>query len=90
MDKKYDYLKYTPTLPGKIAIGIATPSAIIGIIAVFFHKLPGCFSCIFPGFCGFCPKPLHKIQRCSRMMLSEKLALQEGSLQRGAVRRLLI
>ena len=25
MDKKYDYLKYTPTLPGKIAIGIATP-----------------------------------------------------------------
>lgn len=35
MDKKYDYLKYTPTLPGKIAIGIATPSAIIGIIAVF-------------------------------------------------------
>lgn len=36
MDKKYDYLKYTPTLLGKIAIGIATPSAIIGIIAVFF------------------------------------------------------
>ncbi|MBP7969417.1 MAG: hypothetical protein KAZ10_00270, partial [Faecalibacterium sp.] len=63
---------------------------ILGIIAVFFHKLPRCFSCIFPGFCGFCPKPLHKIQRCSRMMLSEKLALQEGSLQRGAVRRLLI
>ena len=44
MDKKYDYLKYTPTLPGKIAIGIATPSAIIGIIAVFFaFKFPEAF-----------------------------------------------
>ena len=43
-DKKYDYLKYTPTLPGKIAIGIATPSAIIGIIAVFFaFKFPEAF-----------------------------------------------
>ena len=38
MDKKYDYLKYTPTLPGKIAIGIATPSAIIGIIAFKFPE----------------------------------------------------
>ena len=57
---------------------------ILGIIAVFFHKLPRCFSCIFPGFCGFCPKPLHKIQHCSRMMLSEMFALQEGSLQCGA------
>lgn len=36
MNNRYDYLKYKPTLPGKFAICIATPSAIIGIIAVFF------------------------------------------------------
>ena len=41
MDKKYDYLKIYTNIAGKIAIGIATPSAIIGIIAVFFaFKFP--------------------------------------------------